>query len=568
MEADFASASAVRLRELGASLGHEAPRSTPPALAATLRTSQSLPPGPAGGGLSSKATAASRPLLLRAALAAALAPAAAATAASPVPWLMGSMQPPQPPGTAGGSGVRLTPAAFPSGCRVTGARAACVPPPQGVRLVPRIVLPRIVLSWGMGMASVPQDENAMSVAVQNAIESSSWDSISLCKLQELKKHLQYAMDSETLEPQPVFTATWDDGKECKNDCLLRGLSKCLCHCKVCIAKHISMCRCEEIASGRWVEGRPSTHQASIATRHTDGPGDGGAEEATEPQTREEPQRSVAEATATGVTALANPVGEEAKATEQASDAAAVALASGALDAVASGDTGNDKDAPVASGTSGEGETSPRCTGAAAGAEATEAGAEVVKDAAGEPGIGRGSDGADGDEATAVGEASVPAPVESIAPAEDEADGISSRSVLLTPAWRDGALAASELLFKRRLECARPGEELQLTLRQILYSQESIKGTFRDGRTIGQMRRELAMGTKAVTDIPRIHAVMHEGRVYSADNRRLWAFKHSGMPHDSRINVVASWESDLFYRKLTTPTHGRTVRRRGEDTGYV
>lgn len=142
-----------------------------------------------------------------------------------------------------------------------------------------------------------------------------------------------------------------------------------------------------------------------------------------------------------------------------------------------------------------------------------------------------------------------------------------RAVLISPAWREGAVAAAELAMRRRLQAAKDGDKLELMLQQVHYSQESIRGFFRDGRPVSQMLRELRAGEKAVADIPKISAVLWNGTIYSADNRRLWTFKHCGMPHDTRIPVVVGAADGKFLKKLTSPSAGRTVRRRG-DQGFT
>merc|ERR1712061_53359 len=108
--------------------------------------------------------------------------------------------------------------------------------------------------------------------------------------------------------------------------------------------------------------------------------------------------------------------------------------------------------------------------------------------------------------------------------------------------------------------------MELLLGQVKYSQESILGFFRDGRPVAQMRRELQLGEKSIKDIPKISAVLHNGKIYSADNRRLWTFKHCGMPHNTRIQVAVGKADGRFWRKFTTPTGGKTIRRRG-DRGF-
>jgi len=136
-----------------------------------------------------------------------------------------------------------------------------------------------------------------------------------------------------------------------------------------------------------------------------------------------------------------------------------------------------------------------------------------------------------------------------------------RSMILRPACREGALAAAELMLQQKLEKAKDGERVEVMLRQVKYSQDSIMGEFRDRRTVSQMQRELANGEKSVAAIPKISVVIKDGTVYSADNRRLYSFKHCGMPSNSRLQVLAKKEDHAFTRKFTTPSGGRTLAKR-------
>lgn len=138
---------------------------------------------------------------------------------------------------------------------------------------------------------------------------------------------------------------------------------------------------------------------------------------------------------------------------------------------------------------------------------------------------------------------------------------SAKAMLISSAWREGACAAAELMAKRKLAKANPGEKLDLYLRQLNYSQDSIKGTFQDGRLVSQMTKELQTGEKRLEDIPTVMALVHNNQVYSVDNRRLWSFKHCGLSPDAKIPVVAARADNTFLRKFTTPTCGKTVRKR-------
>eukprot|EP00403_Amphidinium_massartii_P003640 CAMPEP_0178378670 /NCGR_PEP_ID=MMETSP0689_2-20121128/4548_1 /TAXON_ID=160604 /ORGANISM="Amphidinium massartii, Strain CS-259" /LENGTH=318 /DNA_ID=CAMNT_0019998751 /DNA_START=9 /DNA_END=965 /DNA_ORIENTATION=- len=141
------------------------------------------------------------------------------------------------------------------------------------------------------------------------------------------------------------------------------------------------------------------------------------------------------------------------------------------------------------------------------------------------------------------------------------------SMVVDDDMKHGVAAATELILRRKLERAREGDRVQLTINQIRFSQESIKGSFSDGREVKLMIEELATGKKTLNDIPPITVVIHNGEIYSADNRRLFVFKQSGMPPETRIPVIVGRSNAAFSRKLTTPSDGESLRRRADD-GFV
>lgn len=87
------------------------------------------------------------------------------------------------------------------------------------------------------------------------------------------------------------------------------------------------------------------------------------------------------------------------------------------------------------------------------------------------------------------------------------------------------------------------------------------GTFKDGRRLRDMREPLEEGSLSLREIPAINVVLREGTIYSADNRRLWSFKHSGMPRSTRIPVKKSFANDNFMRKLSSFNEGLSIARR-------
>ena len=100
----------------------------------------------------------------------------------------------------------------------------------------------------------------------------------------------------------------------------------------------------------------------------------------------------------------------------------------------------------------------------------------------------------------------------------------------------------------------------IPLQDIYYSQDSIKQSFQDGRSLAMMQRELLQGGKRVTDIPRITVVRSQGHWFSVDNRRLWVFKqvYSGT---KAIPVYQGVQDHRFWNKFTTNNGGRQIRLR-------
>lgn len=148
-----------------------------------------------------------------------------------------------------------------------------------------------------------------------------------------------------------------------------------------------------------------------------------------------------------------------------------------------------------------------------------------------------------------------------------------RTMLLSPAWRRGSLAALQAMRSKRLEEAGEKEIVELQLGQIRYSQDSIRDQFRDSRHLKVMREQLTKGKDdrgrdfTVNDVPKISVVLRDGVAYSADNRRLWTFRHCGMTRNTRIPVIKKRTDDGFLKKLTTFTQGNSVARRGNKSHY-
>ena len=78
-------------------------------------------------------------------------------------------------------------------------------------------------------------------------------------------------------------------------------------------------------------------------------------------------------------------------------------------------------------------------------------------------------------------------------------------------------------------------EVQSTLdpSDVRYTQKSIKGDFGDGRSVDNMISGLKNGSIKQGDVPSIRVFEQNSKIYSLDNRRLYAFKQAGM---KSINV--------------------------------
>jgi hypothetical protein len=98
-------------------------------------------------------------------------------------------------------------------------------------------------------------------------------------------------------------------------------------------------------------------------------------------------------------------------------------------------------------------------------------------------------------------------------------------------------------------------------KDIRYTQESIKKSFKDGGTVDDLAAGLKNGSVNKNDIPAIRVFQHtDGNIYSLDNRRLYAFKQAG------IDPPQVWApNDLVQKqigwKMTTKSNGTSIRLR-------
>lgn len=78
--------------------------------------------------------------------------------------------------------------------------------------------------------------------------------------------------------------------------------------------------------------------------------------------------------------------------------------------------------------------------------------------------------------------------------------------------------------------------------EISYTQDSISASFADGRSIYDAAKSLNNQTMRITDFPMINVFEHAGRYFSKNNRRLWAFRNSGVRF-APVRIIAK-PSDL------------------------
>ncbi len=93
--------------------------------------------------------------------------------------------------------------------------------------------------------------------------------------------------------------------------------------------------------------------------------------------------------------------------------------------------------------------------------------------------------------------------------------------------------------------------------EIRFTQESIRGTFRDGRTIDQLATALRTGMVNPETIPPIRVFFRDDLLYSLDNRRLEAFRRACI--DIPVKLASFDEIEAETWKFTTTNEGATIR---------
>jgi hypothetical protein len=93
--------------------------------------------------------------------------------------------------------------------------------------------------------------------------------------------------------------------------------------------------------------------------------------------------------------------------------------------------------------------------------------------------------------------------------------------------------------------------------RIRFSQDSISPYFQDGSSVTTVAQSLKKGTIKASAFPPIRVVSHDSRVYTLDNRRLYAFQVAGV--DIGYEKVSPKPVDEWNSKYTTKNNGASIR---------
>lgn len=96
---------------------------------------------------------------------------------------------------------------------------------------------------------------------------------------------------------------------------------------------------------------------------------------------------------------------------------------------------------------------------------------------------------------------------------------------------------------------------------IRFTQDSIGRTFKDGGDVDDLILKLRSGQVKPDSLPPIRIFEKEGKIYSLDNRRLYAAKQAGV----NVKTVGATEEEIAREawKFTTKTDGVGIVVRGK-----
>jgi len=96
---------------------------------------------------------------------------------------------------------------------------------------------------------------------------------------------------------------------------------------------------------------------------------------------------------------------------------------------------------------------------------------------------------------------------------------------------------------------------------ISFTQSSIKRNFSDGGSIDDLIAKLRSGQVKSDALPPIRIFRKDGKVFSLDNRRLYAAQQAGV----KIKTVGATQDEILSEawKFTTKNGGASIRVRGK-----
>jgi hypothetical protein len=103
-------------------------------------------------------------------------------------------------------------------------------------------------------------------------------------------------------------------------------------------------------------------------------------------------------------------------------------------------------------------------------------------------------------------------------------------------------------------------------RSIRYSQDSIGSKFSDGSDVEDLVSGLNSGRVKPDDVQPIRIFHKNGKMYTLDNRRLYAAQKAGKPIRVREATAEELRNELTgpKNKFTTPNDGESIRVRGSN----
>ncbi|HEB2439602.1 hypothetical protein CN335_12515 [Bacillus thuringiensis] len=95
---------------------------------------------------------------------------------------------------------------------------------------------------------------------------------------------------------------------------------------------------------------------------------------------------------------------------------------------------------------------------------------------------------------------------------------------------------------------------------VRFTQDSIKSVFKDKTDLFYMIGQLKIGKLTTEEVDEIIIFESEGKIYSFNNRRLFAFKYTNMPIRYRFATKKEMLFELEEkRKFTTKNDGLSIK---------